>query len=79
MTANFFRRTRIVNFRLTQHEYDKLRTACTQEGQRISEFARNAVLESARERIHSDSAVQEHLLSLDEKLSHLLDSLKRKR
>jgi hypothetical protein len=38
-------RTRLVNFRLSEAEYERLRAVCTESRARsISEFARNAVL-----------------------------------
>ena len=41
------RRSRIVIFRLTDDEYDDLKAACVDRGARnVSDFARNALLES---------------------------------
>jgi uncharacterized protein (DUF1778 family) len=39
-------RRRLVNFRLTEGEYDQLRTASAAHGRGISEFARNTILDA---------------------------------
>ncbi len=65
-------RNRIVNFRLTEQEYDTLKNACAVQGSRcVSEFARTAVLTLAHSGPEPGSSVQTSLLNLDRKLSNL--------
>ena len=65
-------RTRIVNFRVTDEEYDKLKTACEVQGSRcISDFARTALLALSQAHTAPDVSTQGRLSVLDEKISSL--------
>ena len=65
-------RSRVVNFRLTQQEYEELRSASVQRGERsISEFTRSAVLGIARAGSGADGSLESRLAYLDQKLSRL--------
>lgn len=64
------RRTRIVNFRLTEHEYARLKSACLERGGNcLSDFARTAVLAYAQGGLAPDLIVQQRLLTVEHKLS----------
>ncbi len=71
-------RNRLVNFRVSEQELELLKQACLKQGARsLSEFARNAVLESLQDR-PSTASVEEidhrvgRLESHVEQLLHLL-------
>ena len=68
------RRSRLVNFRLTHDEYQRLLTACSTSGARsLSDYARTAVLRCASSQNNSGAtnSFGERLLTLDQKVSDL--------
>ncbi len=70
-------RTRLITFRLTAEEYEKLRATCIQERSRsISEFARSAVL--GRVAVHTQEKVSlgEDLVTLTLHLGELDGALR---
>ena len=72
-------RNRLINFRLTEDEFDKLRGACREQGARsISDFARSAVMGQAEQPTGepAPSRMDELLASLDARLGELFDLLK---
>ncbi len=69
-------RNRLVNFRLSETEYEKLRAAFREAGARsISEFARNAVLQVISAPELSPAAVQERVRTLQERVAQLEDRI----
>ena len=65
-------RTRLVNFRISEEEYETLRAACTRHGARsISDFARLAVLGWAGSTDLQATAMQWRLSSLGHKMAEL--------
>jgi len=65
-------RNRLVNFRLSEVEYEALQAACHTQGARsISEFARTAVLRSLEEPSSSDAPGDARVEALDRKVSEL--------
>ncbi len=71
-------RTRVVNFRLTQQEYEEILSACQWQGARcLSEFARSALLQFARSGAVLAPSAQRRLLRLDERLGDLNAALAR--
>jgi hypothetical protein len=65
-------RTRVINFRLTEHEFEVIQSACRVEGgQNFSEFARRATLDLARSRTNGNAGVQTQLDKLGERLSRV--------
>jgi hypothetical protein len=65
-------RNRLVNFRLSQSEFERLRQVCVRLGARsVSEFARNAVLQSLEEAASGPPAWRGRLVALDQKVSEL--------
>lgn len=65
-------RTRIINFRVTDQEYDRLLSACAiAGGNSLSEFARRTVLIVANDTATPDGGVVSRLENLDEKLARL--------
>jgi len=70
------RRNRIVVFRLTQEEYESLKSVCADRGARnISDFARAALLHS----IGSDgkAAMDRRLAELESSLRHISELLEK--
>ena len=62
-------RTRLVNFRLTEEEYETLKTAAESRGARsISDFARAAILSSVATH---ESGTNGHASGIDRKLEDL--------
>jgi hypothetical protein len=65
-------RNRLVNFRLSEDEFEKLKTACAQFGARsISDFARSSVLDRIVEGPSAPARPQERIGALDNKVSQL--------
>ncbi len=70
-------RNRLVNFRLTQEEYDKIQTALVARGLRcFSDFARNAVMHYAESDDPLPSSVRFQFTHLDRRITHLESSLR---
>lgn len=64
-------RTRLVNFRLSEEEFQNLRAACASQGARsVSEFARGAVLHLMQAG-EAPEAAERRLSHLDERVSEL--------
>lgn len=69
-------RTRIINFRVTDQEYDCLLSACAiSRGNNLSEFARRAVLSVANDTAAPEGGLASRLVSLDERLARLDSSV----
>ena len=65
-------RKRLVNFRLTQDEYEHLAEACLHKGApSISDFARAAILRSMETQVWPEGPLQNRLSELETKVSHL--------
>jgi hypothetical protein len=65
-------RTRLVNFRVSEDEFQSLREACESGGARsISDFARCAVLTSNGERPQSDDLLRLRLALIEEKMGEV--------
>lgn len=65
-------RNRLVNFRLSEGELERLRQACVRLGARsVSEFARNAVLQSLEEGWGVVRPAPGRLAALDQKVCEL--------
>jgi len=65
-------RTRLVNFRLNEEEYECLRSACTQQGARsLSDFARSVVLREVGHDEWGERWNEKRLSSLGRKVSRL--------
>jgi hypothetical protein len=75
--ATLHQRNRIVIFRLTQAEYDSLKSACSEAGARnLSDFTRTELLD----RIKADdmgSAIERRFLEIDRKLGDLCALIQR--
>ena len=66
------RRDRVVVFRLTQDEYEELKTVCTVRGARnISDFARSELLTAIEQERRPDNHIHGRLSDVDQKLSNL--------
>ena len=72
------RRSRVVTFRLSEDEYNALRSACGTEQDSVSAVARRSVLEWA-EAVSTQPKVQKRLTEMDEKLDTLLGLIYRDR
>jgi hypothetical protein len=65
-------RNRLVNFRLSDEEFERLKNACAQFGARsISDFARGSVLDRIVDGPASASRPGERIVELDHKVSAL--------
>jgi hypothetical protein len=65
-------RKRLVNFRLNEEEYQSLRSACAEHGARsISDYAREAVLQTVGARERRERLADRRLLALGRKVSEL--------
>lgn len=65
-------RNRLVNFRLTQDEYDKIQSAILTSGVRcLSDFAREAVLRYAESERAGSETVQPEIADLGRRVSDL--------
>jgi hypothetical protein len=72
-------RTRLINFRVTDEEFETLKMACQQQGFRcMSEFARNVMLNSPQGA--QDVAIQlisldRHVIQLENSMAQLMSAL----
>jgi hypothetical protein len=67
-------RNRLVNFRLSQDEFERLRSACLESGARsISDFARSAVLVSMDQRAGPGASSETRVSQLDQKVADVED------
>jgi len=65
-------RTRLVNFRVSEDEFQNLKQACLFAGARsVSDFARSAVLGTFRPSGEPESVLKVKLSALDQKLEEL--------
>jgi hypothetical protein len=65
-------RNRLVNFRLSEGEFERLRQACVRfRARSVSEFARNAVLQSLEESLGAGRPSPGRLAALDQKVCEL--------
>ena len=65
-------RNRLVNFRLSEAEFEKLKAACLRDGARsISEFARTAVLCSLEDPAEANQHSSDRVGRLDHKVKEL--------
>ena len=72
------RRNRVVVFRLTQDEYEDLKTVCAVRGARnISDFARSELLTAIEHERHPEAELHGRLSDVDQKLSSLDSKLQR--
>ena len=72
------RRNRVVVFRLTQDEYENLKTTCSNRGARnISDFARSELLTVIERNIQPASPLEGRLTEVDQKLSSLESQIQR--
>ena len=72
------RRNRVVVFRLTQDEYEDLKTVCSVRGARnISDFARSELLTSIEQERRPETLVQVRLSDVDKKLTSLESKIQR--
>jgi hypothetical protein len=72
------RRDRVVVFRLTQDEYEELKTVCTVRGARnISDFARSELLISIERARRPEGGLQGRLSNVDQTLSSLESTIQR--
>ena len=72
------RRDRVVVFRLTQDEYEELKTVCVVRGARnISDFARSELLTAIEQQRRPEAAIQGRLSDVDQKLSSLESKIQR--
>ena len=66
------RRNRVVVFRLTQDEYEDLKTVCAVRGARnISDFARSELLTAIAQERHPETVIHEKLSILDSKIQRM--------
>jgi hypothetical protein len=64
-------RNRLVNFRLSEDEFERLKSSCAIQGARsVSDFARTAVLERMQDGVHHGSS-ETRVHQLDHKVSEL--------
>jgi hypothetical protein len=71
-------RNRVVVFRLTQDEYEDLKTVSSVRGARnISDFTRSELLTSIGQERRSETALQGKLSDVDQKLSNLESKIQR--
>ena len=72
------RRDRVVVFRLTQDEYEELKTVCAVRGARnISDFARSELLTAIEQERQPEGGLQVRLSNVDQKLSSLESKIQR--
>jgi len=65
-------RNRLVNFRLSEDEFEKLKASCALQGARsISEFARSSVLDRVEQPTSAHASPQGRIFHLDNKVSEL--------
>jgi hypothetical protein len=78
MNGNTLNRTRLINFRVTPEEYERLREASSAQGITcFSDFARDVLLDRTRRRTPAAAAfgVQAQLLEVEQRVSDLEDGL----
>jgi hypothetical protein len=75
---NHANRSRVVTFRLSEDEYDALKSACGAEQDSVSAVARRTVLEWTQA-VSGQPKVQKRLTEIDEKLDTLLGLIYRDR
>lgn len=71
-------RNRLINFRLTEEEFEKLRDACRDQGARsISDFARSAVMTQAEGPVSTSAParLEVSMQALDARVSRLIELL----
>ena len=72
------RRNRVVVFRLTQDEYEDLKTVCSVRGARnISDFARSELLTAIEQERRPETEIKGRLTDVDQKLSSLESKIQR--
>ena len=72
------RRNRVVVFRLTQDEYEDLKTVCAVRGARnISDFARSELLTAIEHERRPETELNGRLSDVDQKLSSLESKIQR--
>jgi hypothetical protein len=77
LTIALKRRSRVVNFRLTEEEYGKLAAVCVHKGcPSISDFARAAILGMVELEAQRGAPLDGRLANLDERVSQLEASLR---
>jgi hypothetical protein len=65
-------RSRVIHFRVTEQEYDAVRSACRVDGgQNLSEFARRATIDVARSKVGGSGVLQSQLDNLGQRLSRV--------
>ena len=67
-------RSRVIHFRVTEQEFDVICSACRIDGiQNVSEFARGALVDVARSRVHAvgNGGLQNQLDALGQKLARV--------
>jgi hypothetical protein len=70
-------RTKLVNFRLSEEEFQEMKTASAQFGARsLSDFARAAVLKSSAGETESDGLLRVKLTDLDQKVSEIESNMR---
>lgn len=70
-------RNRLVNFRVSEEEFQNLREACLSGGARsISDFARSAVLSTFDGAGHVEGVLKVRLSTIDQKMDDLDSSLR---
>lgn len=71
-------RNRLVIFRLSEQEYQSLKTACADEEARsVSDFARSAVLRSVETGGHPEKTIESRMAALARRLGELEAGVKR--
>jgi hypothetical protein len=71
-------RRRLVNFRLTQEEYERLAAVCAQKGvPSLSDFARSAILRTVECESSPQGAVHSRIAYLDQRVAQLEAGLRR--
>jgi hypothetical protein len=71
-------RKRLINFRLTQEEHDRLAAVCARRGApSISDFARSAVLRAVELECRPEEAVNHRIAYLLERVARLEAGLRR--
>ncbi len=69
-------RSRVIQFRVNEQEYDVVRSACRiDDGRNLSEFARDATIDVAHCLVDGNDGLQSQLNSLGQKLSRVDSAL----
>ena len=70
-------RTRLVNFRLSEEEFDKLKESCARLGARsISDFARNSVLKDINEPLPGGQRLHSKVAELEVQVGQVMNLLR---